>query len=225
MSLYNWDHNGSWRCPPISTFLCLQIAGWGIEICPLFYPSGESDLSDSEDDTLGILGPVVVFVGFQAVNCQHNQPPIMFSQLAVVDCQIVSFSSLLGKKKVYGISLNGQVQRGHLNDGSDITGTSSWALQQFGSTKYWHLAWFWVSFFRRLAIARKVGTKRTKQMLGAWFVDFNLHMGERRWYDSQMQVKLMEVRWQFVFLVSLTGTFHDNVQQEQAPWDFFLPCR
>lgn len=54
-------------------------------------------------------------LGFQAVNCQHNQPPIMFSQLAVVDCQIVSFSSLLGKKKVYGISLNGQVQRGHLN--------------------------------------------------------------------------------------------------------------
>lgn len=27
------------------------------------YPSGESDLSDSEDDTFGILGPIVVFVG------------------------------------------------------------------------------------------------------------------------------------------------------------------
>lgn len=107
---------------------------WCLFYIGRLYPSGDSDLSDSEDDTFGILGPIVVFVGVPSCelptqSTTYNVFPACIGWLRV----LVFFERQL--KKVYGIWLNGQVQSSErafkLWFSSDITGTSSWALQQF----------------------------------------------------------------------------------------------
>lgn len=106
---------------------------WCLFYIGRLYPSGESDLSDSEDDTFGILGPIVVFVGVPSCevptqSTTYNVFPACSGWLWV---SVLFLKDSWRKCMVKGWTGKFRVQRGHLNYGSDITSTSSWALQQF----------------------------------------------------------------------------------------------